>query len=334
MDVPREASGKGIGDLMRPDDLADLESAIAALARRAQRLRTALFWGVGPLAVTGTTLFAASFGPVNNAPVGSIGIVLIALACGVAVIGQLVWSRNLLGVATRGVYMGPLPDRAERLLGELRSGKAKAWLEPVRGAAGDWEPFGSLAFTGPFAPLTLSPEASVQALGRSPWASGATALFRFRVSEELEMDLWRDAEGTSGTLALHLPVPGEAREVPAGPFSRFLHLPSEELEAILRAAYPDFGTEHATHRSTIIVHAFLIANELVKSSAFKEVTALREAVIKRLSAIGLDNYSLRESGDAVSSSWMDKALSRARYHSIDDKLERAEAILKDRHGAQ
>lgn len=285
------------------------------------------------MAVTGTALFAASFGPVTSAPVGSIGLVLITLACSIAVIGQLVWSRNLLALATRGVHMGLLPDRAERLLGELRSGKAKAWLEPVRGVAGDREPFGSLAFTGPFAPLTLSPEPSVQALGRSPWASGAMAVFRFRASEEMEMEAWRDAEGTSGALALHLPVPDTAREAPAGPFSRFVHLPSDELEAILRSAYPDFGTDHATHRSTIIVHTFLIANELVTRSAFKEVTALREAVIKRLSAIGLDNYSLRESGDAVSSSWMDKALSRARYNSIHGELERAEAARKDRHGA-
>jgi hypothetical protein len=334
MNVEREASGKGIVDLMRPDDIADLETAIAALARRARRLRTALFWGVGPLAMTGTALFAASFGPVNSAPVGSIGIVLIALACGVAVIGQLVWSQNLWGIATRGVRQMPLPDRAERLLDELRSGTAKAWLEPVRGATAEPGPFGSLGFTGPFAPLTLSPKPSVQALGRSPWASGATGVLRFRVSEDLEIDAWRDAEGTSDALTLHLAVPVEAMEARAGPFSRFVHLPRKELEVILRAAYPDFGTEHGTHRSTIIVQTFLIANELVKSSTFNEVTALRNGVLKRLRAIGLDNYSLRESGDTVSSSWMDKALSRAGYESIDGELERAEAARKDQYRAR
>jgi hypothetical protein len=154
------------------------------------------------------------------------------------------------------------------------------------------------------------------------------AVFRFRVSAELELDAWRDAEATSGNLALHLPLPEDTREDPDSPFSRFLHLPTEELEAILRAAYPDFGTEHETHRSRIIVHTFRIANELVKRGAFDEVTALRNAVIKRLGAIGLDNHGLSESEDSVSSSWMDKALSRAPYKSIDGKLERAEAELK------
>jgi hypothetical protein len=330
MDVPNEASAKGIRGLMNCDDLADLEAALAPLAQRARRLRRAIFWSVALTAVIGSAFFAASFGPATKVPVGSIGVVLIALACGIALTGHLVWSQNLGGIATRGLDQTLLPDRAQRLLEELRSGKARAWLEPARGAATEQKLVGSLAFTGPFAPLTTSQDPDVQALGRGPWASGATAVFRFRVSDELELDAWRDAAGTSGTLALNLPLPEDTREEPDGPFSRFLHLPTEELETILRAAYPDVDTEHATHRSTIIVHTFRIANELVKSEAFDEVTALRNAVIKRLRSIGLDNYSLREAGDTVSSSWMDKALSRARYQSIDAELERAEAALRGR----
>lgn len=325
MNIPDETLGKGIREMIHSDDLAALEAALAPLARRARRLRSAIFWSVALTAVVGSALFAASFGPAMKVPVGSIGVILIAMACGIWVIGQLVWSQDLWGLATRGLDQPSLPDRAQRLLDELRSSKAKAWLEPARGAARKQEPIGSLAFTRPFAPLTTSPDPDVQALGRSPWASGTMAVFRFRVSDELELDAWRDAEGTSGNLALHLPLPEDTREDPDSPFSRFLHLPTEELEAILRAAYPDFGTEHETHRSRIIVHTFRIANELVKGGAFDEVTVLRNAVIQRLCSIGLDNYSLRESGDSVSSSWMDKALSRARYQSIDAELERAEA---------
>jgi hypothetical protein len=321
-----------------PDLARETDAALAPLAAEARRIKWVTIGGAAMLCVSALILALASDATGWSVTGGvSIGVAAVAFALGLQ--KRKIWdgSPGWLRWYRRPIIAPNLPSRSQEILAELRAGTRRARYR--RGGASEMVELPFLLLRGPFGPLILSTDPHVQGLALWNWFAGDR--LSIQIEEALPSTL-QPAEQADTPAAENVVVLEKVEAAPAQKkppakdmqFNALLLLPKARLDATLRRTYPQafkagFQPGDCYHRERVIVRTFQLANQLLRKQHYATVTDLRVDVVKKLMDKDIFNYGLGHDGDSASSSWMDKALSRAGYPSIEKEfrlaMERDEA---------
>jgi len=334
-----------VDTILGPDEMRTTDAALLPLAAEARRIQR--------LTILSGSLLLVSPAVIAHLSGASGGWVAAVAGTAAVVFGGLflfrqrkLWDGDVRWISWYGrpIPDPDLPESSRALLAVLRSGTRRVRHRRGQSDAPQELPF--LLLRGPFGPLILSSDPEVQGLALWIRGSGDRRSVEFEAAYAVATDpIDRTANRaiSEAKPASLVPSTSASDALLAGRmdsgslssrFNRFLLLDHEALEAILRQAFPDHFHEDSEprprHRSTVIVRAFLIAQECLERHPYRTVKHLREAVVSRLRAEEIDHYGLSEDEDKVSESWMEKAFAGRGYHAIQRELLAAESMLAQR----
>ena len=302
---------------------AATDIALAPLAILARRIRRATAWGVTAMLAAGSVLaIAASVGA--GGWLSALGAVLcISLALGLTAqrlglaAGDSRWWRLYAVVPIEA----KLPMEAQRLLEDVRDGRRSVRYH--RGQAGKAHDLSWGLARGKFGPLILASNPADQALMLRDWYGGDGLAIEFENFDNEQEKIQAINENYSYCSVNSAP--------PRHQFNHFLYYDAATFDLILRNAYPEYFVTregaNVPHRIKLIVRCLQIARDLLEKGDFVGIADFRDAVLRRLEGdddATLEHHGLRESSDAVSSSWLEKALHSSGYPNIKKRLLLAE----------
>lgn len=327
-----------VDSTLGPDMARETDAALAPLAAEALRIKWVTIGGAGLLCVLALALALAS-NATRWSTAGGVSVVVASIAFAIGLQKRKIWdgSPGWLRLYSRPITAPVLPAGSQEILADLRAGTRRARYR--RGGANEAVELPYLMLRGPFGPLILSTDPHVQGLALWNWFAGDRLGIQIEEAPPGALQPAEPAE-TSAAQTGDILEPVEAAHTPKKrptkhmQFNAVILLAKVDLDAKLQQTYPrafeaNFQPEDRYHRERIIVRTFQLANELLRRHQYTTVTDLRVDVVRKLREEDIFNYGLGRDGESASSSWMEKALSRAGYPSIEKEfrlaMERDEA---------
>ena len=323
MDDGSERRWLPVDTIIGAEASAATDLALAPLAKQAQRIRRTTAVGVAGMLTAGSVLAIAASAGVGGwlSAVGAVLCISVLLGLTAQWLGLVAGDSRWWRLYAAVPMEANLPIKAQQLLEDVKNGRVSVRYH--RGQSGRPSNLSWRLARGQFGPLILASDPGIQALMMRDWYGGDGLTLEFQAEASAQTQRFTSA-----------PREISGREVLRKPrqFNHILYYDSVTFDRILRGAYPGYfdspDGEIIEHKIKVTVRSLQYAHQLLLKREFDSLVEFRDAIVNRLRADpdeSLAHYGRRESSDAVSSSWLDKALHPDGYNDIQKRLLKAEA---------